>query len=111
MKLLFWSALIIGAIWLLMKKNLGGGNDLTAHFAEQQALKSIGDSATSANNIGQGNWPLSTIGQTPFAGISLNPFDASSIFQTPFDPIFNQSTPSFNGATGGNPANSANILG
>lgn len=100
MKLLFWSAVILGFIWWMMKRNLGAGNDLTAHFAEQDALKAIGNTSTQANRIGQGNWPLTTIGQTPLAGISLNPFDAGNIFQTPFDPILAQSTPSFNGVTG-----------
>lgn len=94
MKLLFWSALIIAAIWWIMKSKLGGGNDLTAHLEEQKALQSIGNSATAANQVGTGNWPLSTIGLTPFAGARLDPFDAANPFSQPNGVDFLQATPS-----------------
>lgn len=93
MKILFWSALIIAAIWWLMKRNLGGGNDLTAHFAEQKHLQSVGDSALSANKISTGNWPLSTIGDTPLAGIQIDPFNVNNPFAQAKSAIVMPGTP------------------
>lgn len=95
MKLLFWSALIIAAIWWLMKKNLGVKNDLTAHLNEQKALQSIGDSSLGANQIGNGNWPLAFLGATPLAGAMVDPFNPDSPFSiaNPGDVDFLQATP------------------
>lgn len=81
--MLFWTVVIIGGIWWLMKSKLGGGNDLTAHLAEQRALQSVGNSATSANQIATGNWPLTTIGDTAFAGLNLDPFNSANPFAQP----------------------------
>jgi hypothetical protein len=98
MKMLFWSALIIAAIWWLMKKNLGVKNDLTAHLNEQEALQSIGNSALGANQVGQGNWPLATIGMTALAGARIDPFNPDSPFS-----INNPATPDFFAATPSSP--------
>lgn len=83
MKLLFWSGLILATIWLLFRKKLGANNDLTAHFAEQNALQSVGNSALSANEITTNNNPLATIGDTPLAGIWLDHLNPSNPFASP----------------------------
>ncbi len=88
MKLLFWSFVILAAIWLLMKKKLGGGNDLTAHLEEQNALQSIGNTAVDANRTGTGNWPLMELGATPLSGINIDPLNPNNPFVVPFNPVF-----------------------
>lgn len=94
MKLLFWSLLILGTIWFLMKRSLGGGNDLTAHLAEQKALQSVGDSALGANQISTGNWPLSELGTLPLTGINIDPLNPGNIFTAANDPGIMPGTPS-----------------
>lgn len=93
MKILFWSALILGAVWWFLKNSVGQGNDLTTHFQEQKALQSIGNTATAANQIGTGNWPLATIGNTPLAGVPLDPFNSDNPFTRPSNVEFMQATP------------------
>lgn len=93
MKLLFWSAIILGSIWWIMKKNQGAGNDLTAHLEEQLALQSIGHTAATADGISHDDWPLSTIGSTPLAGLYLDPFNSQNPFTTPNPGIMYQGQP------------------
>lgn len=95
MKLLFWTFVIGALIWWIGKKKLGGGNDLTAHLAEQRALQSIGATATEANNSSTASWPLATIGQNPYMGIDIDPLNPGNPFQKPFTPIFAPGQPAY----------------
>lgn len=93
MKLVFWSLLILAAIWWFMKSKLGGGNDLTAHLQEQKALQSVGNTSLSANQTSLGNWPLTTIGDTPLAGLPIDPINSQNPFVSPRPANFWQTTP------------------
>lgn len=49
-------------------------NDLTVHLEEQRELMKIGKAATDAGQGSLGEYPLSTIGDTPLAGVWFDPF-------------------------------------
>jgi len=102
MKMLFFTLVIVGIIWYLMRTRFAPGNDLTAHLLEQDALKSIGSTATNANQIGNENFPLATLGQTPLAGLRLDPLNPDNPFSVPFETDFNMPTPSLAGITATN---------
>jgi hypothetical protein len=93
MKMLFWTSLILVTIWWLMKKNLGAGNDLTAHVQEENALRSIGDTALGANQIASSNFPLTTIGSSPLAGVNIDPFNPNNPFTMPNPVTLLQASP------------------
>lgn len=97
MKLLFWTVLIAGGIYYFMRTRIGADNDLNRHIREQTDLQNIGNVSTNANQIATGNWPLATLGQSPLAGKTIDPFSATNPFTQPADAVFLQPTPALAG--------------
>jgi hypothetical protein len=68
---------IVIAVVLFLKKRFGTNNDLQSELKEQRELKQIGNVATASGNASLP--PLTTVGDTPLAGIHLDPFLPDSI--------------------------------
>lgn len=73
---------IVAIVWLL-KRRLGVTNDLTEHYKEQDALKAIGNVANDASVTARSAFPLATIGNTPYAGLNIDPLNQDNPFAQP----------------------------
>lgn len=54
-------------------------SDLGIHLEEQQDLQEVGTISTAVDNAALREIPLTTIGDTPLAGVQLDPFDPFGI--------------------------------
>jgi len=93
MKLLFWTLVIGGAMYWFLRDKLGGGNDLTAHFAEQKDLVRIGDVSNTANQSSTADYPISYLGVLPLTGLFLDPVNNANPFTAPYNEIGQMETP------------------
>ena len=79
-----WIALaLLGVAGYIAFRIFNKPTDLSVHLDEQRQLAKINEGV---NAIDQGilnTYPLTTIGDTPFAGIAFDPFDPESISSKP----------------------------
>lgn len=83
MKKLLWTVgLAALAFWFLKRLRLEG-NDLIDHLEAQGELQKLGKVATLFGQESLSQYPLSAIGDTPYAGISIDPFFPEAFTSAP----------------------------
>jgi hypothetical protein len=74
---------LFGLAGYLLWREFHKKDDLQVHAEEEKQLQHIGFVATNASQASLNDYPLSTIGDTPFAGVSFDPFNPNSIASKP----------------------------
>lgn len=83
------------ALAVFIWKIFGKKNELNDHFAEQRQLQQIGRVATAAGADSLDGYPLTTIGDTPLAGVQYDPFNLGNPAAQPKPLVTLQSIISF----------------
>lgn len=86
---------LIGAVvfFVWLKRTKTTKNELTEHLAEQRQLQGIGIVSNAASSSASKATSLSTLGDSPFAGLFVDPFNSENPFALPKALIFMQPTP------------------
>jgi len=76
--------LFAGAAFILWRI-FGQKNDLDTHMDEQQQLQNIAKGVSGLQNAIWNEYPLTTVGDTPLAGVQFDPLNPDSIAGMPKD--------------------------
>jgi len=82
MKNLFVAGLVTVAAFILYRI-FWRPNALDAHLNEEKKLQTLASDVSNLQNMIWDSFPLSTIGDTPLAGIQYDPFNPDSIASKP----------------------------
>jgi hypothetical protein len=99
MKWLSIAGLIAIAFWFLKKIGPGRDNDLRVYYREQEELQNQGSISTAVGAAARNKFPLTTIGDTPLAGIHIDPFNFRSPTGRPKPIVLNQTDPNSEGSS------------
>lgn len=74
---------LLGFAAYLMWKHYNKKDDLQAHMLEEKDLQTVGEGIQQVDTAANNQYPLTTIGDTPLAGIQYDPFNITSIASNP----------------------------
>ena len=83
-KVWLFTALIAVGLYLLYKR-FSKRDELQDHLMEQNELQKVGAVASTSANIAWEQYPLSTVGDTPLAGVHTDPFNPDNPASQPKD--------------------------
>jgi len=95
MKRTLWLVgLVFAALWILRRWQVNqNDNDLRAHFRETESLGEIGNMATNTGNAALAHYPLTSLGESPLAGIWPDWLNPGNPFQQEAEMRTGQATP------------------